>query len=116
MKWGRRKLISKNAKGYSRGNSSSFQTFAGGGINGGAGMYLLVAFGAVPPGVPTAPTSTTKNCSARATCQPPRLPAAALRHTCDEKAEPARAISWATSTRTWGSTPASLAANSGVYG
>src|SRR5262249_20731527 len=90
---GKRKLISKNANGYSFGKSISFQTLEGGGINGGAGIYLFAAFGAVPPGVPTAPTSTTKNCSARATCQPPRFPAAALRHTWVEKAEPARAIS-----------------------
>src|SRR5262245_66578254 len=73
MRWGKRKLISKNASGYSFGKSISFQTLDGGGINGGAGIYLFAAFGAVPPGVPTAPTSTTKNCSARATCQPPRF-------------------------------------------
>ena len=60
-------------------------------MDGGAGMYLLVALGDVPPGVPTAPTKTTRNWSARATCQPPRFPAAALRHTWDEKADPARA-------------------------
>ena len=110
-----RKLISKNARGYSGGINSSFQTLAGGGISGGAGMYLFAALGAVPPTVPTAPTNTTRNCSARATCHPPRFPAAVLRQTWEEKAEPALAISWATSTITLGSMPASLAANSGVY-
>src|SRR5690242_10304138 len=115
MKCGNRKLISKNASGYSGGINNSFQTLAGAGIKGGAGTYLLAAFGAVPPGVPTAPTRTTRNCSARATCQPPKLPAAVLRQTCDENAEPALAISRATSIMTFASIPASLAANSGVY-
>ncbi len=93
MKCGSKKLISKNASGYSGGISNSFQTFAGGGISGGIGTNLLAAFGAVPPGVPTAPTRTTRNCSARATCQPPKFPAAVLRQTWEEKAEPALAIS-----------------------
>src|SRR5574341_2149543 len=90
-KCGSKKLISKNAKGNSFGISISFQTFEGGGMSGGAGIYLFAALGAVPPGGPTAPARTTKNCSARATCQPPRLPAAVLRQTWEEKAEPALA-------------------------
>src|SRR4030095_16788189 len=115
-KCGSKKLISKNATGYSGGIRSSFHTFAGGGMSGGAGIYLFAALGAVPPGVPTAPTRTTRNCNARATCQPPRLPAAVLRQTWDENADPALAISCATSTMTLASTPASLAANSGRQG
>ena len=94
---------------------SVFHTLAGGGIMGGAGMNLFQALGAVPPGVPTAPISTTRNSSARATSQPPRLPAAALRHTWVARAEPARATSRATSTIMAASTPDSAAANSGVY-
>src|SRR5712692_6483472 len=96
-KCGKRKLISKKASGYSFGMRSSLHTFAGGGIIGGAGIALLYAFGAVPPGVPTEPVRTTSSSRARATCQPPRLPAAVLRHTCVEsapRASPtARAIS-----------------------
>ena len=70
-------------------------------------MNLFQALGEVPPGVPTAPTSTMRNSSARATCQPPRLPAAALRQTCAEKAEPAAPISRATSTIVAAGTPLS---------
>jgi hypothetical protein len=36
----------------------------------------------VPPGVPTLPVSTLRKKSARATCQPPRLPMLALRQVC----------------------------------
>jgi hypothetical protein len=40
-KWGKRKLISKKASGYSLGIKSSLHTLAGGGIIGGAGTILL---------------------------------------------------------------------------
>ncbi len=112
-KCGSRKLISKNASGYSRGIRSSLQIFAGGGIIGGAGITLFQAFGAVPPGVPTAPMSTTTSSSARATCQPPRLPAAVLRQTWVASADPARPISRAISTMVAAATPLSASANSG---
>ena len=39
------------------------------------GRNLLQALGLVPPSVPTAPTSTLRKCSVRATCQPPEMPA-----------------------------------------
>ena len=82
---------------------------------GGAGTALFQALGAVPPGVPTAPASTTSSSSARATSQPNRLPAAALRQTWVEKARPARAISPATASMRAAGTPLSRSANSGVY-
>jgi hypothetical protein len=69
----------------------------------------------VPPGVPTAPTSTVRNCSERATCQPPRLPEAVLRQTWLAKALPAFPISRATATITSAATPHSASADSGVY-
>ena len=113
-KCGRRNDISKNASGYSRGINSSLHTRPGAGIMGGAGTALLKAPGAVPPGVATAPMRTTRNCSARATCQPPRLPAAVLRQTCVASAEPDRAISPAISTMVAAGMPLSRSANSGV--
>src|SRR5439155_90751 len=76
--------------------------------------HEVVALGGVPPGVPTAPISTTISSSARATCQPPRLPAAVLRQTWVASAEPARPISRATSTIVAAATPLSASANSGV--
>ena len=114
-KCGSRKLISKKASGYSLGMSSSLHTLPGGGIIGGAGIALFHALGAVPPGVPTAPTSTTSHSSARATCQPPRLPAAVLRQMCVARAEPASPSARAICTIVSASTPLSFAANSGVY-
>src|SRR5947199_435747 len=78
-KCGSRNDISKNASGYSLGISSSLQTLPGGGIIGGAGIALFQALGAVPPGVDTAPISTTSSTSARATFQPPRYQAAEFR-------------------------------------
>ncbi len=84
-------------------------------MRGGAGIALWSKLGAVPPGVATAPTSTTTNSSARATCQPPRLPAAAFRQTCVASAPPARPISRATSTIVAAGTPDSRSANSGLY-
>src|SRR5437870_10556184 len=86
---------------------SSLQIFPGGGIIGGAGTALFHAFGAVPPGVPTAPINTTISSSARATCQPPRLPAAVLRQMWVASAEPARPISRAISTMAAAETPLS---------
>ncbi len=88
---------------------------AGGGISGGAGTALFQKLGAVPPGMATAPISTTSSSRARATCQPPRFPAAAFRQTWVESAEPARATSRATSTMVAAGTPDSRSANSGVY-
>src|ERR1041384_8862183 len=104
-KCGSRKLISKKASGYSLGIRSSLQTLPGGGIIGGAGTDLLNALGAVPPGSATAPISTTRSCSARATCQPPRFPAAVLRQTWVDSALPARPTCRATSTMVAASTP-----------
>ena len=115
-KCGSRNDISKNARGYSRGISSSLQTLPGGGIIGGAGIALFQALGAVPPGVDTAPISTTSSSSARATCQPPRLPAAVLRQMWVASAPPAAPIARAISTIVAAGTPLSSAANSGVYG
>src|ERR1041385_1205314 len=77
------------------------------------GPYRVVDAGEVP-GQLAAPTSTVRNSRARATCHPPRLPAAALRHTCVETAEPARPTSRATSTIFAAETPDSFSANSGV--
>ena len=68
----------------------------------------------MPPGVATAPASTTSSWRARATCQPPRFPAAAFRHTCVASAEPARAASRATSSMVAAGTPDSRSANAGV--
>jgi len=78
---------------YSRGISSSLHTLAGGGIMGGAGTALFQALGAVPPGEATAPMRTTTSSRARATSQPKRLPAEALRQTWLERAPPHRPIS-----------------------
>ena len=89
-KWGSRKIISWSASGYSRGIRSSLHTLAGGGIRAARARTCWSA-GWVPPGVATAPVRTTRNSSARATCQPPRLPAAALRQTCVASAEPGAA-------------------------
>ena len=72
-------------------------------------------FGDVPPGVPTAPTSTVKKCKALATAQPPRLEAPALRQLCEAKRSPASPILRATSTTISAFTPDSFSANSGVY-
>ncbi len=113
-KCGSRNDISKNASGYSLGISSSLQTLPGGGIIGGAGIALFQALGAVPPGVDTAPISTTSSSSARATCQPPRLPAAVLRQMWVASAPPAAPIARAISTIVAAGTPLSSAANSGV--
>ena len=94
--------------------SSSLQTFPGGGIIGGAGTALWKPEGAVPPGVATAPASTTRSSSARATSQPQRLPAAALRQTWVDTAPPARPTSRAISSMRAAGTPDSRSANSGV--
>ena len=77
MKCGRRKLISKNASGYSFGRSISFHTFDGGGISGGAGMNLFAAFGAVPPGFPRrrpgrSETAAPARLASRRDCRPRR--------------------------------------------
>ena len=94
--------------------SNSLQILPGGGIMGGAGTALFQALGAVPPSVLTAPISTTIHSSARATCQPPRLPAAVLRQMWVASAAPARPMARATSTILTASMPLSAAANSGV--
>src|SRR6058998_578203 len=75
-KCGRRNDISKKASGYSFGIRSSLHTLPGGGIIGGAGIALFHALGAVPPGVDTAPMSTTSSSSAR------HLPAAEVARRC----------------------------------
>jgi hypothetical protein len=82
---------------------------------GGAGTALFQALGAVPPGTATAPISTTTSSRARATSQPKRLPAAALRQTWLESAPPARPISRATSSMRAAGTPVSFSAKAGVY-
>jgi hypothetical protein len=53
---------------------------------------------------------------ARATCHPPRDPAAALRQTCVDSREPAVSTTAATASMAAASTPDSRAANSIVYG
>src|SRR5439155_3903318 len=102
------------ASGHSCGKSSSFHAFCGGGFRNGGGTNLFCVFRLVPPFAPTAPTRTHKNCKQRATCQPPRLPDAALRHTCVANALPALPISRATATITSFETPHSFSAASGV--
>src|SRR5262249_46416254 len=96
------------------GHRSSLHTFCGSGFENGVATNLFHVLGQTPPRVPTLPVRTLRNINARATCQPPRFPLAALRHTCEANAEPARAISCATSTIVDASTPHSSAANSGV--
>ena len=95
---------------------SSLHTLAGGGIMGGAGTALFQALGAVPPGEATAPMRTTTSSRARATSQPKRFPAEALRQTWLERAPPHRPISCATSSMRPAGTPVSVSANCGVYG
>jgi hypothetical protein len=77
-------------------------------------MNLFHALGETPPSVPTEPVSTLSSHSARVTCQPWRLPAAAARQMCEEKAGAAAAISRATATIVAAGTPDSRSAYSGV--
>ncbi len=76
---------------------------------------MFQAFGKVPPGTPTAPSSAFSRKSVRETCQPPRLPAAALRHVCVLSRGPAVATSFATSSTTAALTPDSRSAKAKVY-
>ena len=108
-------LISLCASGYSRGQLSSFHCSLACGFFQGAGMNLFQALGEVPPTAPTAPVRALSSMSARVTCQPWRLPAAAARQMCDAKAVPAAAISCAICTTVAAGSPLSCSANSGVY-
>src|SRR5919202_4860287 len=107
-------LISLWASGYSRGQDSSFHTRLAGGSRHGAGMNLFHALGDTPPTVPTDPVRTLSSHSARVTCQPCRLPAAAARQMCEQNAGAAAAISRATAMVVAAGTPLSRSANSGV--
>ncbi len=80
----------------------------------GAGTNLFSALGNVPPSVATAPSSAEMRNRVRATCQPPRLPAAADRQTCAAKRVPAPATTSATCASTAASIPDSAAAYSKV--
>src|SRR5688500_14961327 len=100
--------------GYSTGQVSSFQVSGCGGTYIGRGTYLFQAFGNVPPSVATEPVSAFSRNRQRATCQPPRLPDAALRQLWVERRVPAPATSSAISCSTCGSTPDSSAAYSNV--
>ena len=99
--------------GYSSGYSNSLHTSCGRGFLKGAGTNLLVGARCVPPAVFTEAVNTHKNCMQRATCQPPKCPAAAARHTCAANAPRALAISRASSTMREAGTPHSAAAHSG---
>src|SRR5687767_8401796 len=81
----------------------------------GRGTNLCHAFGYVPPSVATAPSSAFSRNSVRATCQPPRLPDAALRQLWDDSRVPADATTSASSAIVAASTPDSAAAKSNVY-
>ena len=75
--------------GNSAGQSSSFHDSWPPGTLGPWAMILSQPLGLVPPLVPTLPVSTLRKNSARETCQPPRLPAVAARHTWADRALPA---------------------------
>src|ERR1700722_18161296 len=113
-KCGSRKLISFCASGNSAGQDRPCQTDGCGGVWIGRGTNLFHALGNVPPSVPTAPSSAESRNSVRETCQPPRLPAAALRQQCTDSRVPAPATSSATWAITAASTPDSAAAKSKV--
>ena len=76
----------------------------------GFGTNLFQAFGNVPPGTPTAPMSAFSRKSVRETCQPPRLPAAALLQLWVLSRVPAAATSFATSSITAAAMPDSRSA------
>jgi hypothetical protein len=81
----------------------------------GRGTNLFHALRCVPPGEATAPSRALMRKSVRDTCQPPRLPAAAERQLCVDRAVPAPATISVISRMTSADTPDSAAANSGVY-
>ena len=81
----------------------------------GFGTNLFQAFGKTPPGTPTAPVSAFSRNSVRVTCQPPRLPAAALLQLWVLSRGPAAATSFATSRITEAAMPDSRSAKSKLY-
>src|ERR1035441_5496317 len=83
-KCGSRNDISFCASGYSSGQVRSCQTPGCGGVWIGWGTNLFSPFGNTPPSVATAPSSAEMRNRVRATCHPPRFPAAADRQTCAE--------------------------------
>src|SRR5918992_4492592 len=103
--------ISLQDSGYSAGQVSSFQSACAAGMSGPCGMNLSQPFGLVPPTVPIDPVSARTNHSARATCQPPRLPAAAERQMCAASRWSQDATSVAISSILAAETCASAAAN-----
>ena len=103
------------ASGNSCGQVSSFHRCGWGGEWIGFGTNLFQAFGKVPPGTPTAPRSAFSRKSVRETCQPPRLPAAALRQVWVLSRVPAVATIRATSSITAALTPDSRSAKAKVY-
>jgi len=113
-KCGSRNDSSFIARGYSTGHVSSFHTCGWGGVWIGLGTNLFQALGYTLPGWATAPMSAFSRKSVRDTCQPPRLPAAALRQLCVDSCVPALATRSATAAMTSGSTPDSRAAYSNV--
>ena len=76
---------------------------------------MFQALGNVPPGTPTAPRSAFSRKSVRETCQPPRLPAAALLQVWVLRRVPAEATIPATSSITAAGTPDSRSAKANVY-
>ncbi len=113
-KCGSRNDISFCASGYSSGQVRSCHTPGCGGTWIGRGTNLFSPFGNVPPSVATAPSSAEIRNRVRATCHPPRFPAAADRQTCAENRVPAPATVSATSARMAASMPDSAAAYSNV--
>ena len=103
------------ASGNSCGQVSSFHSRGWGGVWIGFGTNLFQPFGKVPPGTPTAPRSAFSRKSVRETCQPPRLPAAALRQAWVLSRGPASATTSATSSMTAAPTPDSRSAKAKVY-
>jgi hypothetical protein len=113
-KCGSRNDISLQLIGYSAGHSRSFQWSCAAGMSGPCGMNLFQPLGLVPPSVPIEPVSASTNHSARATCQPPRFPAAAERQMCAASRWSHWAISPASSSSLAAGTCASWAAKSKV--
>src|SRR5688572_30987142 len=114
-KWGSRKESSLLARGYSRGQVSSFQPWRCDGQWKGRGTNLFQALGNVPPGVAMAPMRALRRNRVRETCQPTRFQADAERQLWVDSRVPAPATASATSARVAAGIPVSASANSKVY-
>src|SRR5260370_40380097 len=82
----------------------------------GRGTYVFQPFATVPPSVLIEPVSALRRKSVRATCHPPRLPAAALRQECVLRRVPAEATTSAISSIGAAAMPDSFSAKGDVYG